>query len=250
LLIDYVEELDDGSATSTSIEFVANTEAGLVEVLDLNLDTDTPENTELIPDDTTPPVITHTSLDEEYIVGFSPAAFNFSAEDTGVGLFSLSATLDGNPISNGSLIEFTEVGQHEIEIIAGDFVGNVSTETIYFSVIYDFGGFLPPVNVDGSGVYKLGRTIPVKFQLTDADGNFVTTAIAEISITKVSDNTEGKEEVAVSIGTADTGNTFRYDVEDNQYVYNLATDSLSAGTWELTVLLDDNTAYKVIISIK
>ena len=86
--------------------------------------------------------------------------------------------------------------------------------------------------------------------MTDADGNFITTATAEISLVKTSNNIEGEEEVLVSTGTADTGETFRYDEESNQYIYNLSTSNLSAGTWEISVSLDDNTAYRVIISVK
>jgi len=86
--------------------------------------------------------------------------------------------------------------------------------------------------------------------LTDANANYVSTAIAEISLTKINDSVGGEDEVTVSPVTADAGNTFRYDEESSQYTYNLATGNLSAGTWRFTVLLDDGKAHSVIISIR
>jgi hypothetical protein len=35
-------------------------------------------------------------------------------------------------------------------------------------VIYKFGGFRQPINLDGPSVFKLGSTVPVKCALTDA----------------------------------------------------------------------------------
>jgi len=49
---------------------------------------------------------------------------------------------------------------------------------------------------------------------------------------------------------ADTGNLFRYDAQSNQYLYNLSTDTLSVGSWQLKVALDDRRDYAVTISIR
>src|SRR3989344_5615237 len=133
---------------------------------------------------------------------------------------------------------------------AQDFVGNTATETITYGIIYNFSGFLPPVKTDSSGVYKLNRTLPVKFQLTDANNNFISTAMAQLFIAKISDGIVGSDEMTLSISNADTGNLFRYDTAQNQYVYNLATNTLSAGSWQLKVVLDDRKYYIVVISIK
>lgn len=47
-----------------------------------------------------------------------------------------------------------------------------------------------------------------------------------------------------------SGNIFRYDFTDNQYIYNLLTDVLSVGIWQALVTLDDGEVYTVSIRIK
>lgn len=115
---------------------------------------------------------------------------------------------------------------------------------------YSFGGFLQPINTDGSSIFKLGSTIPVKFQLKDPQGNYFTTAIAKIYTAKIADGVTGTEVEAVSTSAATTGNLFRYDSTSNQYIFNLSTKSLSKGTWQIKVILDDGTQKTVIISLK
>jgi len=105
---------------------------------------------------------------------------------------------------------------------------------------------LLPILTDGSGIYKQGRTLPVKFQLTDINNNFVSTAIANLFLIKVSEGIPGGEEIPLSVSNADTGNQFRYDPKDNQYIFNLSTDTMDAGTWQLKVELDDNRYYNVL----
>ena len=117
------------------------------------------------------------------------------------------------------------------------------------SAIYDFGGILRPIKADGSSAFKQGSTVPVKFQLRDADGNIVTNAEACIFVTKVSNGNIGEME-AISTAAASTGNLFRYDPDSEQYIFNLATKSLSTGTWEIRIKLDDGTSKYVIIGLK
>jgi len=250
LLVDYIRELNPGDATSTLIHFTANTETSLIENLSFDFNSSAPEVTAIIPEDITSPTITHTLLDDDYVVGVTPIIFNFSGEDTGVGLFSLLAILDGTPLIDGDIVGFDQIGNHQIEIVAEDFVGNMATEIISFNVVYSFGGFLPPIKDDGSGVYKLGRTIPIKFQLTDMNGQFISTANPVLTIRKISSGILGDEEIELPTISTNSDDTFRYDEKSSQYIYNLSTGGLPAGTWEIEVSLDDNTAYKVIISIK
>ncbi|MFQ6056088.1 MAG: PxKF domain-containing protein, partial [Methanosarcinales archaeon] len=125
-----------------------------------------------------------------------------------------------------------------------------TTISVTEGVVYNFSGFLPPIKTDGTGIYKQGRTLPTKFQLTDANNNYIATAIAELFVAKISDGVVGTDEIPLSTSAADTGNIFRYDAEGNQYIYNLSTDTLSVGTWQLKVVLDDGKNYTVIISIK
>jgi hypothetical protein len=55
---------------------------------------------------------------------------------------------------------------------------------------------------------------------------------------------------AASTSNATTGSLFRYDATAQQYIFNLATKGLTAGTYSLKITLDDGTAYTQHISLK
>jgi parallel beta-helix repeat protein len=239
----------DNQGESHTQTQTGNTQTDLSIDYNLNFTPDQPENISIQPEDTEAPTISHTQLQTEYLLNSSPIIFNFSAQD-GTGVFKLFATLNGQPISDGTTINFNQVGEHTIIIEAEDFIGNKRTESITYKVIYDFSGFLPPIKTDGSGLYKLGRTLPTKFQLKDANGQYISIATAQLFVAKISNGVVGSDEVAFSTSNADTGNVFRYDAINNQYIYNLSTDTLSVGSWQLKVVLDDGNYYAVIISIK
>lgn len=112
--------------------------------------------------------------------------------------------------------------------------------------IYTFGGFQPPIHTDGSGVYNLGRTLPIKFTLTDANGNATTSAAATLVMTQIQGGVLGTNPVTLTSETNDTGNIFR--VSSGQYMYNLDTGQFSAGTWQLKVVLNDGSDYAVLVS--
>lgn len=249
ILAEYGRE-EAGLATSTSVSFTANTATGLVENLNFSLSSSTPGFSTIVPEDTTPPAIIHTLIPSEVIFNSSSTIFHFSAQDDLTGVFSLATTLDGQPIGDGAIINFAVPGQHTINIEAADFVGNVSTKTIDFDVVYNFGGFLPPIRTDGGGIYKRGRTVPVKFQLTDINNQFISTAVARLFVAKIQDGIVGTEEAPLSTSSAGTDNFFRYDQTENKYIYNLSTKTMSVGTWQLKVALDDGRNYTVIISIR
>jgi len=216
----------------------------------LNYNSQQLEEITILPQDTEAPVIFHTLINPEYLLNSNSISFEFSAQDSGVGVFNLNATLNGLPISSGHLLNFNTVGTHIIEITAVDFLGNSITKTITFKVIYQFSNFLPPIKLDGSGIYKQGRTLPIKFQLTDVNNQFFSTAIVQLVTAKIQNEVVGNDEIPLSTSAADSDNVFRYDSESNQYIYNLSTDTLSVGTWQLKVLLDDDKYYTVVISIR
>ena len=129
-----------------------------------------------------------------------------------------------------------------------DGIGDVCDSTP--GVTYAFSGVLQPINADGSSIFKLGSTVPVKFQLTDASGVSVTTAAANLYVSKVSDGVAGSEVEAISTSSATSGSLFRYDSTSDQYVFNLGTKGLSSGTWQLRIALDNGTSHFVNISLK
>jgi hypothetical protein len=181
---------------------------------------------------------------------------DWSATDPVSGVASDSATLNGTTIAKGGLLTGS-VGAKTFIVTATNGAGLTAPKTVSYKVQYDFGGFLPPVSLDGRSLFKLGSTIPVKFQLFDAAGNPVSTAVATIKVAKMSGATAGTEVEAVSTSAATSGNVFRYDSTGQLYIFNLSTKSLPApaggtvvGTWRINVYLDDGTTQTVDIGIK
>jgi hypothetical protein len=156
-------------------------------------------------------------------------------------------------VPSSPAVDTSSVGTKTFSVTATDKAGNVTIKTVKYSVVYKFGGILQPINSDGSSVFKLGSTIPVKFQLTDANVVFVSTAQAnKIFYAKITNSVVGTDVEAVSTSNATTGNLFRYDSVSNQYIFNLSTKSgFTAGTYQISIILDDgSTAKTVQISLK
>jgi len=116
--------------------------------------------------------------------------------------------------------------------------------------LYVFGGFQQPINIDGSSIFKAGRTIPVKITLTDCSGSNISTAVVTIAVHKITDKVLGtQEELPVEAsGNANTGNLFRY--VDSKYVFNLSTKGYSSGTYIVNAISDDGTSASVMFSLK
>ena len=200
--------------------------------------------------DKTPPELTMPVLDSKYIYN-SEVLFNFSASDSTSGIESSSATFNGDLVENGDSVGLSKLGQNTFILEATDHAGNIESRSIVFDVEYAFSGFLPPVEADGSGVYKEGRTLPLKFQLQDVNQTYVSSTIATLTLQQFSDETPIGQPIEVeSTSGADTGNTFRYDTEENQYIFNLNTKNLSPGTWQLQIHLDDGATKTGIIKLK
>src|SRR5207249_836638 len=72
------------------------------------------------------------------------------------------------------------VGSKSFTVTASDVAGNVASVTNAYKVQYAAQGticmgapshqILPPVNADGSSVFKAGSTVPAKFRVCDASG--------------------------------------------------------------------------------
>ncbi|MDQ3337944.1 MAG: HYR domain-containing protein [Myxococcota bacterium] len=140
-------------------------------------------------------------------------------------------------------------GETMVTCSAADANGNVSSSKFTVDVVpaYSWSGVLQPVNADGSSIFKQGSTIPVKFKLTGWSAG-ITDLVATITLVKLSPNPNGSVVEPISTSQADTGNTFRY--EGGQYVYNLSTKNLTAGTYRISLDLGDYIQRTVDISLK
>jgi len=141
------------------------------------------------------------------------------------------------------------LGSTTVTCTAKDAAGNTGAKSFTVTVTAAWSNVLQPVNADGSSIFKLGSTVPVKFQLTGASAG-ITNLSARLYLQRVGAGATGTTLEAISTSNATTGNLFRYDATSGQYIFNLNTKTLSAGTYQLRIDLGDGVLRTVNISLR
>jgi hypothetical protein len=194
--------------------------------------------------DTTAPTLTVPTD----ITALATSAFGATVTYGGVfstDLVDATPTVGCSPVSGGAF----PLGTTQVACSATDDAGNTATAFFRVRVIYSWSGVLQPINTDGSSVFKLGSTVPVKFQLTGSSAG-ITDMAARLYLAKVSEGVAGTELEAESTAAATTGNLFRSGASDGQYIFNLGTKNLTEGTYLLRIDLGDGMTYTVLISLR
>jgi hypothetical protein len=104
-----------------------------------------------------------------------------------------------------------------------------------------FEGFFQPINMppQAMSVFKAGSTIPVKFRLR----TFFTQQIIDNATATIGLEYLGSDSAAAQVNELfiqaleDSGNAFRYDAADHQYIFNLKTRGLSPGIYRIHALI-------------
>ncbi|GIG56206.1 hypothetical protein Lfu02_05780 [Longispora fulva] len=175
-----------------------------------------------------------------------PADVTVAATQRTGARFSYQATArdhHGNPLSvycetaSGTLFA---LGSTPVYCEAGDSEGHVTWRTFTVTVAFAWSGVTQPVNPDGSSVFVLGTTVPVRFRLT-GDSAPVTNAFVKIYLVRLGAAITGTDDELVYTDTPDSGKTFRYNPATGGYEFNLnrATTMSRTGTYELTVDFGD-----------
>jgi N-acetylneuraminic acid mutarotase len=189
------------------------------------------------------------------VFGTALSGAQLNATATGVGGASLSGTFTYSPAA-GTILS---PGPHPLGVsFAPDDQTNYSgaAKTVSITVLYSTAvghGFLQPINVPPQveSVFKIGSTIPVKFQLFLADGvTPVSTALATIQVNKVSSGVPSGVNETVTSTVPNQGINFRYDQTSQQYIFNLGTKGWTAGSYQITALLDDGGQITVVIGVR
>jgi hypothetical protein len=99
----------------------------------------------------------------------------------------------------------------------------------------------PPINADGTSLFKQGRTIPAKFSVYDANGVSVGTP-GVVSSFLLTGTLTGTTTATVTdmVDTNNPDTAFRWDPTSQQWIFNITTGNLAAGsTYIYTIALND-----------
>jgi Bacterial Ig-like domain (group 3)/Matrixin len=174
-----------------------------------------------------------------------------SGTPTGTVQFVVDAVNLGGPLTltGGSASISTaslSLGPHTITATySGDsnFLG--STGSLTQNVQYTFSGFRPPLSQNIA--FGLNRTIPIKWQLSDANGNLITilSAVSSLQIQALDAN---GHPVGAPFNPTPTGGTGLRNY-GSQYIFNWQTKGLAAGSYEILLTLADGTIKTKVIQL-
>jgi hypothetical protein len=181
---------------------------------------------------------------------------NWSASDALSGLACATATT-----ASGAAILTSKVSKldaktgkpvgYSYTVTATDRADNQTTKTVTYYVTYKLpAAFLAPIDANGQSLFKLGSTVTVAFQLTDANGANMTSASATIALSQLSATPHGTDAKPVCNTKPTSGSAFVYNATTKQYVFYLGTATLTAGDYKVTASLDDGSQLVGQFSLK
>ena len=80
---------------------------------------------------------------------------------------------------------------------------------------------MQPINQDGSSTYNLGKNIPVKLQLKNGAGQFITNAKLTFTAQRITTAITGTSQETETSSSFTAGSLFIYDTSSNQYKLQL-----------------------------
>lgn len=117
---------------------------------------------------------------------------------------------------------YAHAGPHTATVTVMDDDGGNTTRSATVSVWLATRGVQPPVNADGTSVFKYGTTIAVNVRFTDCDGTTPSDLAPTISVTLLSTTTpRAAINEAFSAAVPDATGVMRYSA--GRYVYNVST---------------------------
>jgi hypothetical protein len=184
-----------------------------------------------------------------YAMGQSvPTSFSCADSTYGPGIASCT---DAAGSTSPGMLNTSTVGNFTYTVTATSQDGQVGTASISYSVVYDFSGFVAPVaNPPGVNVGHAGRTYPLKWQLTNASGQYISALSAVSSVSYQSLSCSSLSSTSSDSITSTTGGTsLRYDAAANQYVYNWETPS-APGCYRLNLTLNSGQVFNANFNLR
>jgi len=186
--------------------------------------------------DATPPTLTCPAAGPFLLHSGEQAAGPAGVDASVSGLDEAASTLSGMILTDST-------GPKTLTFSATDLAGNQTTQECSYHVIFDFGGYYPPVEpAPALNPAQAGRAVPLKFSLAGDQGLNVielgSPASQPLDCTSFDPN--GELEPAQAAG----GSGLSYDAASDQYTYVWKTEKAWAGTCRaLTIRLVDGTEH-------
>jgi uncharacterized delta-60 repeat protein len=188
----------------------------------------------------------------------SPAdSASYSLNQRVSAVYACTDTLSGvasctGPVDAGSPLDTSSAGARTFSLQATDLAGNSAQVDHQYTIAFVFTGFLRPLEnwpVINEG--RAGRTYPVKWQLSDARGTYISTLSAVTSILTSPIACDASPSAIIQdIATATGGTSLRYDAVAKQFIYNWKTDQSMTGCRQLQLTLADGSKYHVRVRLR
>jgi hypothetical protein len=190
------------------------------------------------------PAITVISPNAGQYVPDQAVTASYSCTDGGSGVAQCVGTAP-----NGSNINTSTPGSYTFSVSASDLVGNSSTVTVTYQVIYNFTGFFSPVsNPPTINVVNAGKAVPVKFSL-GADFGLGILATGYPVSQQITCPTGSTSNVSPTVNASTS--SLNFNATTNQYIYVWKTDSTWSGTCrQFNLTLIDGTSHIALFQFK
>jgi hypothetical protein len=218
---------------------------------------------QILIDTTTPSAVIASPQSQAYILN-SQITPNFACSDGSGGDI---VTCTGTPSS--SAYTAAPVGPSTFSVHAVDQAGNTSSPdtSVNYMVVYNFTGFQAPLQQavfmnppnpptppqpSDSGSFVTGTTVPIAWQLQDANNIPIQNLSSLVSIVAIANpNCAGSAAgTSTTLYNGTIGTTaFSYDNLNNRFVFNWNTTSFATGCYNLVLTTDDTAQYSTIMHI-
>jgi Big-like domain-containing protein len=141
------------------------------------------------------------------------------------------------------------LGTKTVNCDVQDKAGNHVKGSFDVKVVYPTFSFQPPTDPTRSNAFKIGSSIPAKFTLKFADGTSASTCNCVFSFAKVDNKPDSPVNELVYTMPSDTGSNYRWDSTQQQYIYNVGTKTLTAGSYKIYATTDDGVVHSVQVEL-
>ncbi len=192
------------------------------------------------------------------LIGDNPmvVAMNGTFNDPGATASdSCGGNLTSQIVRTGS-VNSNAVGTYTLTYNVSDPSGNAATpvtRTVKVQYSSSCGHvILPPINPDGSSVFKAGSTVPAKFRVCDANGYSVGTP-GVVSMFKLVTMIAGTASTSVNEDVISTTPDpyFRWDETAQQWIFNISTKGMAKNmTYVYLITLNDGSTIQFQFGLK